>query len=121
MGTPGCSYALIVSCFVFLVLGPAMSAYADVNDEKRCHHKANKAERTVRKLERRESKACTKRFSDMVDRDYISEVSVQSRNDCWRQAEHKRAFRLGVIDDVRSQCLGAAGAEAWIPSLLDLN
>ncbi len=124
MGRPRFSYALIVSCFVFLVWGSAISAYADVQDGNRCYHKANKAERTVRKLERRESKACTKRFSDIVGGDFRSEVSVQSRNNkkvCWRQAEQKRAFRLGAIDDVRSECLEAAGSEAWIPSLIDLN
>ncbi len=124
MGTHICSYPLIVSCFVFLVLVPAMAAYADVDDDKRCYHKANKAERSVRKLERRESKACTKRFSNIVDGDYMSEVSVQSRNDkkvCWRQAEQKRAFRLGAVDDVRSECLEATGSEAWILSLIDLN
>ncbi len=101
-----------------------MSAYADVYDENRCYHKANKAERNIRKLERRESKACTKRFSDIVGGDYRSEVSVQSRNNkkvCWRQAEQKRAFRLGAIDDVRSECLEATGSEAWILSLIDLN
>ena len=124
MGRPRCSYALVVIFFVFLLWGPAMPVYADVYDENRCYHKANKAERNIRKLERRESKACMKRFSDIVDGDYMSKVSVLSRNSkkvCWRQAEQKRAFRLGAIDDVRSECLEAVGSEAWIPSLIDLN
>ena len=98
MGRPRCSYALVVIFFVFPLWGPAMPVYADVYDENRCYHKANKAERSIRKLERRESKACMKRFSDIVDGDYMSTVSVLSRNSkkvCWRQAEQKRAFRLG--------------------------
>ncbi|MCZ6618841.1 MAG: hypothetical protein O7E57_11980 [Gammaproteobacteria bacterium] len=116
MSRPRYSYPFIVSCVVFLVLGPAMSAYGGIYAENRCYHKANKAEKIVRKLERKAEKACAKKFLDVVDGDYLSEVSVQSRTDrkvCWRQAEQNRAHQLGSIDDVRSQCLVTAGGEAW--------
>ncbi len=113
MGRSRCSYPLVVSFFVFLILGPAVSAYAGVYKENRCYHKANRAEKSVRKLERKESKACTRRYSDNVDYSSVIEVqNLENRNACWREAEQNRASRLGIIDDVRSECLGAAGGEA---------
>ncbi len=116
MSRPGCSLPFIVSCFVVLVLGPCVSAYGNVYAQNRCYHKANKAEKVVRKLERKAEKVCSKTFSKIVDGDFKSEVSVQSRVDrqvCWHAAEQQRAHQLGAIDDVRSQCLVAAGSEVW--------
>ncbi len=116
MGRPRCSYPLIVSFVVFLLVGPISSAYANGYDEVRCYHQANKAEKIARKLERKASKACAKKYSDNVDGNYLSAFSAQSRDHkkvCFEEAEQQRANRLEVLDDVRSQCLDAAGSEVW--------
>ena len=116
MSSPRYSYAFIVSCFVFLVLGPALSAHGGVYAENRCYLKANKAEKNIRKLERKAEKVCAKKFPDVVDDDYTSEISIQSRlnkKTCWGEAVEIRARQLGAVDDVRAECLVSAGGEAW--------